>query len=117
MGKFTINENGKIQYNDGRGLKYLNVLGLDDKYFLHHDETCIIAEERFGMILCKRVRTEQDEKRLPEDFYDENNEANLLEKEMISSYEGSFKDILVVLIGIIAIFGVSYALNYLINLL
>ena len=117
MGKFTINEEGKIQYDDGRGLKYLNVLGLDDKYFIHHDEACIIAEERYGMILCKRVRPEQKESRLSEDFYDEANEANYLEREMLSSYEGSFKDILIVFIGIIAIFGVSYVLNYLINLL
>lgn len=117
MGKFTITENGTIQYDDGRGLKYLNVLGLDDKYFLHHDEACIIAEERFGMILCKRVRPEQDEKRSFQDFYDEANEANYLEREMISSYEGSFKDILIVLVGIISVFAVSYVLNYLINLL
>jgi len=117
MGKFTINEEGTIQYHDGRGLKYLNVLGLDDRFFIHHDEAFIIAEERFNMILCKRIRPEKEEKRLPQEFYDENNEANYLEKEMISSYEGSFKDFLVVLIGTIAVFGVSYVLNYLINLL
>lgn len=117
MGKFTINSEGKIQYDDGRGLKYLNVLGLDDKYFVHHDEACIIAEERYGMILCNRIRPEREEKRSAQDFYDEANEANYLEREMISSYEGSLKDILIVLIGTIAVFGVSYVLNYLINLL
>ena len=117
MGKFTITENGTIQYDDGRGLKYLNVLGLDDKYFVHHDEACIIAEERYGMILCKRVRHEKQEKRSYKDFYDEANEANYLEREMISSYEGSFKDFLTVVVGTIAVFGVSYVLNYLINLL
>ena len=116
MGKFTINENGKIQYDDGRGLKYLNVLGLDDKYFLHHDEACIIAEERYGMILCKRVRTEKQEKRSDQDFYDENNEANYLEKEMISSYEGSFKDFLTVVVGTIAVFVFAKVVDFLINL-
>ena len=117
MGKFTITENGTIQYDDGRGLKYLNVLGLDDKYFVHHDEKFIIAEERFNMILCKRIRPEKEEKRSDQDFYDEANEANYLEREMISSYEGSFKDFLIVLVGIISVFAVSYVLNYLINLL
>jgi hypothetical protein len=116
MGKFTINSEGKIQYDDGRGLKYLNVLGLDDRYFVHHDEACIIAEERFGMILCKRVRPEKEEKRLPEDFYDENNEANLLEKEMIESYDSSIKDFLIVVAGIVAVYVFSNVLNTLINL-
>jgi hypothetical protein len=116
MGKFTINEEDKIQYDNGRGLKYLNVLGIDDRYFLHHDEKFIIAEERFNMILCKRIRPEKEEKRLPEDFYDENNEANLLEKEMISSYENSFKDILIVFIGTIVVFGFAEVLDFLINL-
>lgn len=116
MGKFTINEEDKIQYDNGRGLKYLNVLGLDDRYFLHHDEKFIIAEERFNMILCKRIRPEKEEKRLPEDFYDENNEANLLEKEMISSYEGSFKDFLTVVVGTIAVFVFAKVVDFLINL-
>jgi hypothetical protein len=116
MGKFTINSEGKIQYDDGRGLKYLNVLGLDDKYFVHHDEACIIAEERFGMILCKRVRPGQEEKRSAQDFYDEANEANYLEREMISSYEGSFKDFLTVVVGTIAVFGFAKVVDFLINL-
>ena len=116
MGKFTINSEGKIQYDDGRGLKYLNVLGLDDKYFLHHDEACIIAEERFGMILCKRVRPDQEEKQSDQDFYDETNEANYLEKEMIKSYDSSIKDFLTVVVGTIAVFGFAKVVDFLINL-
>jgi len=116
MGKFTINSDGKIQYDDGRGLKFINVLGLDDRYFLHHDEKFIIAEERFNMILCKRIRPEKEEKRSDQDFYDENNEANYLEKEMISSYEGSFKDFLTVVVGTIAVFGFAKVVDFLINL-
>ena len=116
MGKFTINEEGKIQYDNGRGLKYLNVLGIDDRYFLHHDEKFIIAEERFNMILCKRIRPEKEEKRLPQEFYDENNEANYLEKEMIKSYDSSIKDFLIVVAGIVAMYVFSNVLNTLINL-
>ncbi len=116
MGKFTINEEDKIQYDNGRGLKYLNVLGIDDRYFLHHDEKFIIAEERFNMILCKRIRPEQEEKQSDQDFYDETNEANYLEKEMIKSYDSSIKDFLTVVVGTIAVFGFAKVVDFLINL-
>lgn len=116
MGKFTINSEGKIQYDDGRGLKYLNVLGLDDKYFIHHDEACIIAEERYGMILCERVRPEQEEKYSAQDFYDEANEANYLEKDMISSFDKTFSEIKLVFFATITAFAIAEVVNFLINL-
>lgn len=115
MKQFTINKNGNLQYDIEDNLRISNIRGLYEKQ-ISEDEVIIgiIPEMRFDMILCERIKLDNENKS-DQDFYDENDEADELEKEMIEPYE-NLKNFLLVVVGIGLAMAFINTVNYLINL-
>jgi len=118
MGQFSIKEDGTLQYTDDRGLKFLNVKGLYEKQISEDVFIVgIIAEERFGMILCERIKPDPKEESPNDDFYDENDEENQLEIEFSNSYWNFFYDFVAVILAIGTAYGFYRISNYLLGLI
>lgn len=118
MGKFTINEEGKIQYDIEDNLRISNIRGFYEKQ-ISEDEFIIgiLAEERFGMILCERIKPDPKEESPNDDFYDENDEENQLEIEFSNSYWNFFYDVIAVILAIGTAYGFYRISNYLLGLI
>ena len=118
MKQFTINKNGNLQYDIEDNLRISNIRGLYEKQISEDDFIVgIFAEERFGMILCERIKPEPKDESTNDDFYDEYDEENQLEIEFSNSYWNFFYDVIAVILAI----GTAYAFyrisNYLLRLI
>ena len=118
MNKFSINQSGNLQCDIGDNLRISNIKGLYEKQISEDVFIVgIIAEERFGMILCERIKPDPKEESPNDDFYDENDEENQLEIEFSNSYWNFFYDVIAVILAI----GTAYAFyrisNYLLRLI
>ena len=118
MNKFSINQSGNLQCDIGDNLRISNIKGLYEKQISEDVFIVgIIAEERFGMILCERIKPDPKEEVSSDDFYDENDEENQLEIEFSNSYWNFFYDVIAVALAIATAYGFYRLMNYLLSLI
>ena len=114
MNKFSINQSGNLQCDIGDNLRISNIRGFYEKQISEDDFIVgIIAEERFGMILCERIKPEPKDESTNDDFYDEYDEENQLEIEISNSYWNFFYDFVAVALAIATAYGFYRLVNYL----